>query len=52
VYVIAADLCISESAKRAIHQTVEELGGLDILVNNAAVASVEPFLEISEREWD
>ena len=31
---------------------MEELDGLDILVNNAAVASVEPFLEISEKEWD
>ncbi len=49
---IVVDLCDDESAKRAVHQTVKQLGGLDILVNNAAVASVEPFLEISESEWD
>ena len=52
VCVIAVDICSRESAKRTVQRTVAELGGLDILVNNAAVASVEPFLEMSENDWD
>jgi 3-oxoacyl-[acyl-carrier protein] reductase len=52
ICVIATDICSHESAKSTVRQTVADLGGLDILVNNAAVASVEPFLEISESEWD
>jgi NAD(P)-dependent dehydrogenase (short-subunit alcohol dehydrogenase family) len=50
--VITADICDQPSAERVVQQTVADLGGLDILVNNAGVASVEPFLEISENEWD
>src|SRR5690348_15412960 len=50
--VIVVDLCDKPSAERMVQQTVIDLGGLDILVNNAGVASVEPFLDISEEEWD
>ena len=52
VGVIIADVCDQSSAEGVVQRTVTELGGLDILVNNAGVASVEPFLEISENEWD
>jgi len=50
--VIEADVCDQLTADRIVRCTVDELGTLDILVNNAGVASVEPFLEISENEWD
>ena len=50
--VIEADVCNQPTADRIVQRTVDELGTLDILVNNAGVASVEPFLEISENEWD
>ena len=30
----------------------DELGGIDILVNNAAVYPRRPWTEITEEEWD
>jgi len=50
--VIAADISQTGAADTIVRQTGTELGRLDILVNNAAVASVEPFIEITEEEWD
>jgi 3-oxoacyl-[acyl-carrier protein] reductase len=35
-----------------IAQTVEKYGGLDILVNTAAVMPVKPSLEVTEEDWD
>lgn len=36
----------------AVRLAVEQLGGLDILVNNAALTISRPFFEIDETEWD
>ena len=36
----------------AIDATVAELGGLDIVVNNAAVTAHRPALELSAADWD
>ena len=33
-------------------QVVRELGGIDILVNNAAIYPLRPWTEITEEEWD
>jgi sorbitol-6-phosphate 2-dehydrogenase len=35
-----------------VRKAVTGLGGLDILVNNAAVSRIVPFLEMSEQTWD
>lgn len=40
------------SGARMVAETVEKLGGLDILVNNAALESVAPALEMPLAEWD
>jgi NAD(P)-dependent dehydrogenase (short-subunit alcohol dehydrogenase family) len=50
--VIECDISERDAAARMVSRTVEELGSLDVLVNNAATWSVEPFLEITESEWD
>lgn len=39
------------STARLIEQTVAELGGLDAMFNNAGIAQVRPFLEITEADW-
>jgi len=49
---IIADLTQRGAAADAVRRTVAELGRLDILVNNAGMASVQPFLDIAEDEWD
>ena len=36
----------------AMARTVQELGGLDILVNNAMVVQFKPALWITDEEWD
>src|SRR5262249_57304612 len=49
---VELDVRSGASFEAAIDATVERLGGLDILVNNAAVAIRRPFFEIEEAEWD
>lgn len=49
---IHADL--SESAQiSAMFETIEqELGGLDVLVNNAATQTPSPLIDLEEKDWD
>jgi 3-oxoacyl-[acyl-carrier protein] reductase len=51
---IALEADVSEKASvDAMAQTViSELGGIDILVNNAAIYPLRPWTEIEEEEWD
>ena len=50
--VIQSDVSAKGAAEQMVGQTVEELGTLDVLVNNAGTWSVQAFLEISEEDWD
>ena len=50
---VAGDLSDRAHAKTIIPRCVEELGGIDILVNNAAFQMTHDTLdEISDEEWD
>jgi 3-oxoacyl-[acyl-carrier protein] reductase len=49
---IREDITVPGAAEKIVRRCVKELGGLHILVNNAGTWSVEPFLEITEAEWD
>ena len=40
------------SFEAALRVTLAELGGLDVLVNNAALTVRRPFFEIEDDEWD
>jgi 3-oxoacyl-[acyl-carrier protein] reductase len=46
------DVADRESVDAAVRRTAAELGGIDILVNNAAVYPRRPWTEITEEEWD
>jgi NAD(P)-dependent dehydrogenase (short-subunit alcohol dehydrogenase family) len=50
---IPGDLSEEEACRHAVATTVQELGGLDILVNNIArQRPVESLAEVSTEEWD
>jgi 3-oxoacyl-[acyl-carrier protein] reductase len=49
---IVADVSHKESADAMATEIVEALGGIDILINNAAIYPSRPWTEITEEEWD
>ena len=49
---IQADSANAEAVTAAVERTVAELGGLEILVSNAGVASFEPFDQLSLADFD
>ena len=49
---IEADVADQPSVEAAVGRTVEEFGGLDVLVNNAAIYPRRPWTEITPQEWD
>jgi len=50
--VVQGDVSRVDQCQALVARAVQELGGLDVLVNNAGVYPRSPFLELSEREWD
>ena len=50
---VAGDIQSSDHCRRIVETAVRQLGGIDILVNNAAhQASFENIEDISDEEWD
>lgn len=49
---VVADIADSASVGRMVETTVERFGGVDILVNNAAIYHRRPWTEVDEDEWD
>lgn len=50
--VVQADVGRAAELQALVARAVKELGGIDVLVNNAGVYPRSPFLELAEREWD
>ncbi len=48
---IRCDASSSEDCSRAVGLTVEKLGGLDVLVNNAGISGNELVVDMSDEEW-
>jgi 2-dehydro-3-deoxy-D-gluconate 5-dehydrogenase len=49
---ITADLTQKEAAQTVVDTTVKQLGGIDILFNNAGIIRRAPFTEFTEKDWD
>jgi len=49
---VQADVARPASVETLVAQVLGELGGLDVLVNNAGVYPRVPFLEMRETDWD
>ena len=45
-----ADISDADAVRTMVDETIEAFGGVDILVNNAAVRSNIPFLDIDQAE--
>jgi len=49
---VQADVSVAAEVKRMVAEVEAQLGAVDILVNNAAIAHPRKLQEISEAEWD
>ena len=49
---VRLDVTDRASADQAVDQRRAGLGPVDVLVNNAGVSSVAPFLDITDQDWD
>lgn len=49
---ITADLSRKESVDTIVSTTVEQMGGIDILFNNAGIIRRAPITEFTEKDWD
>ena len=49
---VAMDVTRQESIEAAVSQTVERLGRIDILINNAALFTAAPIAEIERSDYD
>ncbi len=49
---VAADVTKFEEAEKAVKETVEKLGSLDILINNAGITRDTLIMRMSDDDWD
>lgn len=49
---VRADVCRQQDVETLLARTVEELGGLDVLVNNAGTYPLASLLEMGIEEWE
>lgn len=48
---VQADIANAQDVERLVHTVMQEMGGLDVLINNAAIYEDHPLAEVSYEEW-
>ena len=51
-HIAMGDIGIRETCLEIVHESVHKYGGIDVLVNNAAIRPTSNFLDMDEKEWD
>ncbi|MDA1128017.1 MAG: SDR family oxidoreductase [Chloroflexi bacterium] len=51
VLVVRADMGNPDDIKNLVATTVAEMGGVDILINNAVNSTAAPFMELADDDW-
>lgn len=51
VLAVRADTGVADDIKALVAATVAELGGVDILINNAVNSTAAPFMELQDEDW-
>ncbi len=49
---IQADVSVRDDVERLVQTVENELGSIDVLVNNAGITRPQPLVEITEQDWD
>lgn len=50
-YAICADIADSAQASEAVAAAVAEMGGIDVLVNNAGISQIKLFTDLTDEDW-
>ena len=51
-HIAMGDIGIRKSCNDIANEAIKNFGGIDVLVNNAAIRPSSPFLEMDELEWE
>ena len=48
---IRADVSDSETVRAAVARAAEEMGGIDVLINNAGISQIKLFTDLTDTDW-
>ena len=49
--VVMGDIGVPDDCRRIVQKAIDDFGGVDVLINNAALRPQKPFLEMSDADW-
>ncbi|USZ71493.1 SDR family NAD(P)-dependent oxidoreductase [Natronosalvus halobius] len=49
---VVADVSSKSEVEKLVSRVIDTFGRIDVLVNNAGVQTIAPFLDLKESEWD
>ena len=52
IEIFKADISKREEVKKLVEFTLNKFGNIDVLINNAGVAKIQLFTDVTEEDWD